>query len=411
MPAADRRDERDSSAWRAERRRHARRHRRRIRLVALVAGLTAAVGAAFVLAGIGSPLSGGDSAQEGSPGLGGHETATQAAEEAERPGGIYAAATATRPIEALRRVPARVYVPNSGEGTVSVIDPKRLEVVDRFEVGVLPHHITPSWDMKRLYVTNTSSDSLTAIDPRSGEPQKTIPVTDPYNLYFTPDGEEAIVVAERYQRLDFRDPKSWELNESVSIPWPGVDHLDFSEDGRYLLASTEFSGQVVKVDVRRKKVTGRVEVGELPVDVKVSPDGSHFYVTNQGRGGVSVINPRRMREVDFLPTGEGAHGLAVSRDARSLYVSNRIGGSISVIDLERRRVADTWRIGGSPDMIQISPDGRELWVTGRYHSAVYVVDTRRGKLRETIPVGAEPHGLTYFPQPGRYSIGHNGVYR
>jgi YVTN family beta-propeller protein len=386
-----------------------------VRLGALALAITVGLGSAFVLAGVGSPLSGGGSAPEG----GGEGEASESGENGqpqsraseEQPGGIYAAATTIRPIKALRDVPPRVYVPHSGEGTVAVIDPKRREVVDRFEVGVLPHHITPSWDMKRLYVTNTSSDSLTVINPRTGKPGRTIPVTDPYNLYFTPDGEEAIVVAERYQRLDFRDPDTWELNDSVSIPWPGVDHLDFSADGRYLIASTEFSGQAVKVNVRRKEVTGRVEVGEMPVDVKVAPDGRHFYVANQGRGGVSVIDPRRMREIDFLPTGEGAHGLALSRDARSLYVSNRLAGTISVIDLERRRVTDEWRIGGSPDMIQISPAGRELWVTGRYHSSVYVVDTRRGKLRESIAVGAEPHGLTYFPQPGRYSIGHNGVYR
>jgi YVTN family beta-propeller protein len=407
MSAADRRDERDQPEWREERRRRARRRNTRVRLGALVTAITVGIVAAFVLTGIGWPLSDGDPDSDESP----DGVAQEADEQAPRPGGIYAAATATRPIKALRRVPARVYVPNSDEGTVSVIDPERREVVDRFEAGVLPHHVTPSQDMKRLYVTNTVSNSLTVVNPRSGKPVRTIPVTDPYNLYFTPDGEWAIVVAERYQRLDFVDPESWEPVESLSIPWPGVNHLDFSRNGRYLITSTEFSGQVVKVNLRQRRVTGRVEVGSQPVDVKVAPDGRHFYVTNQGRGGVSVIDPRRMREVDFLPTGAGAHGLAISRDARSLYVTNRDAGSISVIDFERRRVTDTWQIGGSPDMIQISPDGRELWTTGRYHSSVYVVGTRSGKLRATIPVGAGAHGLTYFPQPGRYSLGHNGVYR
>jgi YVTN family beta-propeller protein len=407
MSAADRRDERDQPEWREERRRCARRRNTRVRLGALVTAITVGIVAAFVLTGIGWPLSDGDPDSDESP----DGVAQEADEQAPRPGGIYAAATATRPIKALRRVPARVYVPNSDEGTVSVIDPERREVVDRFEAGVLPHHVTPSQDMKRLYVTNTVSNSLTVVNPRSGKPVRTIPVTDPYNLYFTPDGEWAIVVAERYQRLDFVDPESWEPVESLSIPWPGVNHLDFSRNGRYLITSTEFSGQVVKVNLRQRRVTGRVEVGSQPVDVKVAPDGRHFYVTNQGRGGVSVIDPRRMREVDFLPTGAGAHGLAISRDARSLYVTNRDAGSISVIDFERRRVTDTWQIGGSPDMIQISPDGRELWTTGRYHSSVYVVGTRSGKLRATIPVGAGAHGLTYFPQPGRYSLGHNGVYR
>jgi YVTN family beta-propeller protein len=62
-------------------------------------------------------------------------------------------------------------------------------------------------------------------------------------------------------------------------------------------------------------------------------------------------------------------------------------------------------------MLQVSPDGRELWASGRYDSSVYVVDTRTGRLLHSIRVGTEPHGLAYFPQPGRFSIGHNGVYR
>src|SRR5439155_12087521 len=121
--------------------------------------------------------------------------------------------------------------------------------------------------------------------------------------------------------------------------------------------------------------------------------------------------PVALREVGFIPTGKGAHGLYVSRDATSLYVSNRLAGSISVIDLASRQLVTTWKIGGSPDMIQLSPDGRQLWATGRYNGAVYVVDTETGRLLHTIKLGREPHGLAYFPQPGRFSIGHNGVYR
>jgi YVTN family beta-propeller protein len=328
-----------------------------------------------------------------------------------RPGGVYAAATSTRLNAAVRNFPERVYVPNSGSGTVDVIDPRTFKVVGHYPVGTVPHHVTPAWDMQSLYVDNTDSNSLTQIDPRTGKPERAIGITDPYNLYFTPDGKEAIVVAERYGRLDFRDPQTWKLIKSVPIPWPGIDHLDFSADGRYLIASTEYSGRVVKVDTERMRLMGSLDVGGQPVDVKLAPDGSVFYVANQGRGGVSVIDPRKMKEVAFLPTGAGAHGLAVSRDAGSLYVSNRLAGTISVIDLARQKVTHTWQIGGSPDMLQVSPDGRQLWASGRYDSSVYVVDTRTGRLLHSIRVGAEPHGLAYFPQPGRFSIGHNGVYR
>jgi YVTN family beta-propeller protein len=103
--------------------------------------------------------------------------------------------------------------------------------------------------------------------------------------------------------------------------------------------------------------------------------------------------------------------LQISRDTKSMYIANRIEGTISVMDLKTRKITDTWVTGGTPDMMQISPDGRQLWVSGRYDGAVYVVDTRTGDLLATIFTGAQPHGLTYFPNPGRFSLGHNGVYR
>ena len=312
---------------------------------------------------------------------------------------------------AVADVPTRVYVPNSDAHTVSVIDPTTLQVVSTFATASVPHHITPSWDLTRLYVNNTSGNSVTVIDPRTGKAGETIPVTDPYNLYFTPDGTKAIVVAERMQRLDYRDPKTWALIKSVPIPGSGVDHMDFSADGSYLIASDEFSGHVVKVDNVKMEVAAQLSVGGLPVDVKMSPDGAVFFVTNQGRHGVSIIDPVQMKEIGFLPTGRGAHGLNYSRDTSRLFVSNRLDGSISVIDVAKREVAATWKVGGSPDMLQVSTDGKQLWFSNRMQGSVSVVDTSDGHMIKVIPTGAGAHGLTLFPQPGRYSVGHNGVYR
>ncbi|HEX3327022.1 MAG TPA: beta-propeller fold lactonase family protein [Actinomycetota bacterium] len=310
-----------------------------------------------------------------------------------------------------RSFPERVYVPNSGSNTVDVIDPATYKIVRHFRVGDVPHHVTPSWDMRRLYVDNTGGDSLTVIDPATGRPVRKIHVRDPYNLYFTPDGSKAIVVAERYRRLDFRARRSWRLLKSVRIPSSGPDHLDFSAHGGFLLISAEYSGRVYRVNTRKMKVTGRAKVGGLPVDVKLAPDGSVFYVANQGLDGVSVIDAHTLKPRRFIHTGFGAHGLCLSRDGRQLYVSNRLAGSISVISLSTRRVVHTWHVGGSPDMMQVSPDGRRLWFSNRFNGSVGVADTRTGKLLHTIRVGSDPHGLTYFPQPGRFSIGHNGVYR
>src|SRR3989442_13063337 len=253
-------------------------------------------------------------------------------------------------------IPARVYVPNSSDGTVDVIDPVSRLVVTHFSVGTVPHHITPSWDLRELYVDNTSANTLTVIDPRTSLPVDTIRMPDPYNLYFTPDGKAAIVVAERLNRLDVYDWSTWTLLFSVPVPWPGVDHLDFSTDGHILVTSAEFSGAMGKVDLTRRMVVGYAYVGGLPGDVPPAPDGAVFYFANQTRHGVSVLDPERMEEIAFIPTGRGAHGLALSRDASLLYVSNRLAGTISVIDLAARRVAATWEVGGIPDLVQAATE-------------------------------------------------------
>lgn len=329
----------------------------------------------------------------------------------ERTFNVYAATLSGQPHPSVAGIPPRVYVPNSEAGTVDVIDPTTFQVVDHLVVGGIPHHVAPAWDLSRLYVDIELLNMLTVIDPHTQKPTTSIPVTDPYNMYFTPDGSKAVVVAERFSRLDFRDPHTWQLIKSVPIPWPGVDHLDFTADGHYLMASTEWSGMVAKVDTVAMELVGAVRVGGLPIDVRLAPDGSVFYVTNQGRHGVSIVDPVAMREVAFIPTGRGAHGLVVSRDTKSLYVSNRLAGTIAVIDFATRRITATWNVGGSPDMMQVSPDGRQLWVTGRFDGSVYVIDTHDGAVLHRIRVGRSAHGLTYFPNLGRISTGHNGVYR
>jgi len=307
-----------------------------------------------------------------------------------------------------------VFVPNSLSNFVSVIDPRTFTVIKTFRVGKEPHHITPAWDLRTLYVDDTRGNALIPIDPRTAQPGPPIHVDDPYNLYFTPDGTKAIVVAEAIRSLDIRDPKTWKLLERISMPCRGVNHGDFTADGEFFLVSCEFSGKLIKVDMRTLRVVGTLNIGGRPIDVRLSPDGSLVYIANEGRafGGVQLVDPARMRLTLFLKTGAGAHGEIPSRDGHSLYVTNRLGHTISVIDFASRKVVATWTIPrGSPDMGGVSADGDQLWVSGRYNREVYAIDTRTGKLLARIRVGGGPHGLCYFPQPGRYSLGHTGNYR
>jgi YVTN family beta-propeller protein len=330
---------------------------------------------------------------------------------------VYRADTPSNLSPAVRADRALVYVPNSMSNTVDVISQRTLKVIGQFPTGALPQHVTPSWDLRRLYVDNDLGNTLTPIDPRTAHPGTPIPVEDPYNLYFTPDGRFAIVVAERLQRLDFRNPSTMQLVHSLSVPTcHGVDHMDFSADGRYAYASCEFSGQMIEVDLRTQRVIHTLVLHDgssSPQDVKLSPDGRTLYSADQLNGGLWEIDPHRFRVIGFLRTGAGAHGLYPSRNARLMYVSDRAAGDVSVVSFRTRRVVATWPLPqpASPDMGGVSADGNTLWLSGRYNAVVYAIDTRNGHLRAAIPVGSGPHGLCVWPQPGRYSLGHTGIMR
>ena len=342
---------------------------------------------------------------------------------------LYSETTAGKFSPAVASALPRVYVPNVKSNDVYVIDPATNKVVDYFKVGRNPQHVVPSWDLKTLWVANnaegTTKGSLTPINPLTGKPGKAIAVDDPYNMYFTPDGTSAIIVAEAYKRLDFRDPHTMALKFSIETPeCAGINHADFSIDGRYAIFTCEFSGSLAKIDMVGHKVLGYLKLskGGMPQDVRISPDGKVFYVADMMADGIFQIDGDAFKETGFIHTGIGTHGLYPSRDGTRLYVTNRGSnkihgkaggkGGVSVLDFATRKVVADWPIpgGGSPDMGNVSADGKNLWLSGRYDQVVYNFDTTTGAVTK-IKTGDQPHGLTVWPQPGRASFGHTGNMR
>ncbi|MEV5148372.1 YncE family protein [Streptomyces sp. NPDC052727] len=332
------------------------------------------------------------------------------------PADLYAADRPNRLSPVVKDFPSRVYVPNTNSDTVTVIDPATYRVVETIPVGRQPQHVVPSWDLKTLWVNNDLGNSLTPIDPRTGRAGEPVAVHDPYNLYFTPDGKYAVVMASMDRQLVFRDAHTMKVVKALPVSCYGVNHADFSVDGRYFIVSCEFSGEILKVDTARMKVVAQEKLplhGAMPQDVKISPDGKLFYIADMMAGGLWILDGDKFTRPRFLATGKGTHGLYVSRDSREMYISNRGEGTISIFDFTRNRLTKKWRLpgGGSPDMGGVSADGKVLWLSGRYNSEVYAIDTRTGAEVARIRVGSGPHGLAVYPQPGRYSLGHTGIFR
>ena len=355
---------------------------------------------------------------------------------------VYAANAAGALTGAARTARPMVYVPNTLSDSVQLIDPATYKVVDRFSTGREPQHVVPSWDLKTLWVNDDLGNDLVPIDPKTGKAGKRVPVEDPYNLYFTPDGAHALVMAERLRRIDVRDPRTMEFQRSLNVPCQGINHADYSADQSFFVASCEFSGKLLVIDKEATKVRKVIDLNAIktpgattpheamhmhgspkqglapgasamPQDVRLTPDGRYFLAADMLRNGVWVIDAATMKYSRFLPTGMGAHGIYPSRDAKRLFVANRDAGSVSVLDAHTLKQVARWKVpgGGSPDMGGVTSDGRELWLSGRYDAEVYVFDTATGKVTHRIRVDAGPHGLCVWPQPGSFSLGHTGNMR
>ena len=355
---------------------------------------------------------------------------------------VYAANAAGALTGAARTARPMVYVPNTLSDSVQLIDPATYKVVDRFSTGREPQHVVPSWDLKTLWVNDDLGNDLVPIDPKTGKAGKRVPVEDPYNLYFTPDGAHALVMAERLRRIDVRDPRTMEFQRSLKVPCQGINHADYSADQSFFVASCEFSGKLLVIDKEATKVRKVIDLNAIktpgattpheamhmhgspkqglapgasamPQDVRLTPDGRYFLAADMLRNGVWVIDAATLKYSRFLPTGMGAHGIYPSRDAKRLFVANRDAGSVSVLDAHTLKQVARWKVpgGGSPDMGGVTSDGRELWLSGRYDAEVYVFDTTTGKVTHRIRVDAGPHGLCVWPQPGTFSLGHTGNMR
>jgi len=334
------------------------------------------------------------------------------------PGGVYAAAQAGMLQPSVRHDPALIYVPDSEtNGHTTVISQRTHRIVRVLPTGDLDQHVTPSWDLKTLFVEASESDHLAEINPKTGLMTGTVATDRPYNLYFTPNGRQAIVMDEQHDQIVFSDPHTFAREQVVSDPaCKGPNHADFSANGRYFIVSCEFSGALLKISTMQHKVTGVIQLPmpAMPQDVRLAPDGRSFFVADMGRDLLLRIGWRHFRIAHTYPTLMMPHGIYFSRNQKLLYLTDRKSGAVQVFNLARNRFTQTWWIpgGGSPDMGGLSADGNTLWLSGRYNGVVYAFDTRTGKLIAKIPVpGGSPHGLLVWPQPGRYSLGHTGLMR
>lgn len=313
--------------------------------------------------------------------------------EAATPGAPAAQAAAT----SVGKAPPPLFVLNSLDATVSVIDPLTWAEKQRIQTGKEPHHLYMTPDERSLIVANSAGDSLTFLDPRTAEVQRTVyGIIDPYQLQFSRDMKWFVTAANRLDHVDIYrwDGKDLKLAKRI-VTGKTPSHIWIDNASTVAYVTMQDSNEMIAVDLATQTIRWRVATGPMPADIFGIHDDKTLLVGLTGSDGVQVFDVAgpQPKAVGKILTGKGAHAFRSAGDGRSVFVSNRVANSISRIDIKTLQVIESYAVPGGPDCMDVSADGKRLYVTSRWAKKLSVVDLATRKLELQVNVGRSPHGV------------------
>jgi YVTN family beta-propeller protein len=301
------------------------------------------------------------------------------------------------PLNAKGPTPSPIFVLNSLDGNVSVIDPVTWVETKRIPTGKEPHHLYMTPDEKSVIVANALSDSLTFINPRTAEVQRTVRgILDPYQLRFSPDMKWFVTAANRLNHIDIYrwDGKDMQLARRIATG-KTPSHLWIDSKSTTVWSSMQDSDALVGIDLATQTLKWRVKTGPMPADVFATPDDKTLLVGLTGGNGVEVydVTGKEARFVKKIKTGLGAHAFRAAGDRRHVFVSNRVGNTISKIDYLTLEVVSTFPAPSGPDCMDISANGQTIMVASRWSGKLTVIDSASRTVVRQVNVGKSPHGV------------------
>jgi YVTN family beta-propeller protein len=288
-----------------------------------------------------------------------------------------------------------IFVLNSLDATISVIDPKTWQITKKIETGKEPHHLYLSPDEKSLIVANSVSDSLLFLDPKTAQVQRTVRnIRDPYHLRFSPDMKWFVTAANRLNHVDIYE---WKDNTPVLkkrvVTGKTPSHLWINSKSTVLYATMQESNELVAIDLLTQTIVWRLKTGKLPADIFGTNEDKTLLVALTGEDGVQIIDVSSAapKITGRILTGKGAHAFRAAGDHHHVYLSNRVANTISKIDLAALKVVATYLGDSGPDCMEAV--GGRLLVTSRWAKKLTVIDLASGKIERQVPVGTSPHGV------------------
>ncbi|MBN2373183.1 beta-propeller fold lactonase family protein [bacterium] len=244
----------------------------------------------------------------------------------------------------------KVYVANSGSGSISVLDTMTSEVTDTIflGLGVGPEGIAITPDGRSLVTANSRSNNVSLIDLESGRIITHIPAgLSPSRVAISPWGDWAYVTNSRSDDLTIINLNSRQPAGTIALrPWPAG--VVTSPSGDEVFVTCKESNVIQVIDANFRKVINVLPTNSGPVDIILDSRRGRIYVADSGSNDISVFVESMNMKTATINVGNSPNALALDDAGRLLYVVNRGDGTVSVVDIGKERVVNKIKVGGMP---------------------------------------------------------------
>jgi YVTN family beta-propeller protein len=259
----------------------------------------------------------------------------------------------------------------------------------------------------KVFVVNTQDASISLVDLKSLKEEKRIPVGKrPYGIAIMPDARTVAVGVEDEEAVKFFSLPEGELKGKVPIGKMFNDHLVLTPDGKRLLLANFYSDDVVVIDPVEMKEAGRIEGCSAPHVVKYGPLKRNAYVTCKKITGIAIVDPAKQELVKFHQLNVNPRSLTFSPDETKLYFGSFWVNGFFELDTESGKVSRLFSFDPPPDNNanqEVTYHGVEAVLPGvvlaanEGRSYVDAVDLKTGKLLDRLTTVAKPCCVERIP--------------
>jgi YVTN family beta-propeller protein len=300
----------------------------------------------------------------------------------------------------------RIYVANSDDNKITVIDPATDHVTGEIPVSANPHGIVPSPDGTRFYVSSESKDVLDVVDRKTLTIIRSVPIgLRPNNVAITPDGKYVYVCIRGESWVDIVDTASLERVKRVPVG-KGPHNVYRTPDGEHMIATSMDENKLTVINIKSQEVEFSIPAGGVPrpLVIDANPDRSinRLFVQLSNLHGFAVLDwaSRKVTQRIMLPPAPAgarplipetfSHGMGISPDHKTLWVTSLLDNSVSVFTLPELRRLTTIPVGRGPDWLTFTPDGARCYVSNAGGNSVSSIDAAGFREVARIPVGKVP---------------------